>query len=35
MCTYQKENGKTPCCTHDCDGCVWNQTSENEEEKES
>ncbi len=33
MCTYQNENGKAPCCTHDCDVCVWNQTSENEEEK--
>ena len=24
MCRYFKENGKVPCCTHDCNGCVWN-----------
>ena len=22
-CSYYAENGKKPCCTHDCDGCVW------------
>lgn len=25
MCTYQDANGKPPCCTHDCDGCVWHE----------
>lgn len=25
MCTYQDANGKPPCCTHDCDGCVWHK----------
>lgn len=28
MCKYQQENGKSPCCTHDCDGCVWNEPDE-------
>ena len=23
MCNYFKENNKMPCCTHDCDGCIW------------
>lgn len=23
MCKYYTENGKPPCCTHDCNGCVW------------
>ena len=31
-CTYQKENGKPPCCTHDCEGCVWYEVYEDEEE---
>lgn len=22
-CSYYAENGKKPCCTHDCDGCTW------------
>ena len=22
-CTYYEENGKEPCCTHSCDGCMW------------
>lgn len=22
-CSYYAENGKKPCCTHDCDECVW------------
>ena len=22
-CSYCIENGKKPCCTHDCDGCTW------------
>ena len=28
VCTYQKENGKLPCCTHDCDGCIWHEEYE-------
>lgn len=32
MCTYQRENGKAPCCTHDCDGCVWHEEDEDEED---
>ena len=32
MCTYQKENGKEPCCTHDCEGCMWNDKDEDEED---
>lgn len=23
-CTYEKENGKPPTCTHECKGCMWN-----------
>ena len=23
MCTYYRENGKQPTCTHDCEGCTW------------
>ncbi len=23
ICTYQMENGKAPCCTHECNGCMW------------
>ena len=22
-CSYYAENGKKPCCTHDCYGCTW------------
>lgn len=22
-CSYCIENGKEPCCTHECDGCMW------------
>lgn len=22
-CSYYAENGNKPCCTHDCDRCVW------------
>lgn len=29
MCTYEAENGKSPCCTHDCNGCVWHVDEEN------
>ena len=34
MCVYQKENGKVPCCTHDCEGCVWNEAYEDEKEED-
>lgn len=32
MCTYEAENGKSPCCTHDCNGCVWHVDEENDDE---
>lgn len=32
MCTYQRENAKAPCCTHDCDGCMWCEKDEDEKE---
>jgi len=22
-CSYYAENGKKPCCTHDCNWCTW------------
>jgi len=22
-CSYYINNKKEPCCTHDCDGCMW------------
>ena len=22
-CSFYTENGKKPCCTHDCDRCMW------------
>jgi len=22
-CSYYAENDKKPCCTHDCDVCMW------------
>ena len=29
-CVYANwHDGNPPCCTHDCDGCVWNDTSKN------
>lgn len=34
MCTYQRENGKAPCCTYDCNGCMWYEKDEDEDEKE-
>ena len=34
MCTYYKWNGKVPCCTHSCDGCVWHEEDEDDEEAE-
>lgn len=23
FCRYYENNNKKPCCTHECDGCVW------------
>ena len=23
MCKYYEVNGVIPCCTHDCEGCIW------------
>lgn len=28
MCGYVKEYGTAPCCTHDCNGCVWYEDEE-------
>lgn len=25
MCNYYKENGKQPFCTHEYEGCMWNE----------
>ena len=25
MCSYSKNIGCDPICTHDCDGCEWNE----------
>ena len=22
-CTYYEAKNRKPCCTHECDGCVW------------
>lgn len=33
MCNYPVENGKVPCCTHDCEGCVWHRDDDDEEER--
>lgn len=27
-------DGKPPCCTHECDGCVWNDDDEEAKEGE-
>ena len=32
MCIYQKENGIPPCCIHECDGCMWHEEEEEEEQ---
>lgn len=32
MCTYYDSNGKAPCCTHDCDGCMWYEEEDDDEE---
>ena len=31
MCTYYKEYGKVPCCTHQCEGCVWFEEPEDDD----
>lgn len=31
MCTYYQVNGEAPCCTHDCDGCIFHEADENDE----
>ena len=28
ICRYFEENGKVPCCTHSCTGCMWNEESD-------
>ena len=33
MCTYYKENGKVPCCTHQCEGCVWWEEPEDDDDE--
>ena len=31
-CVYANWNdGSPPCCTHDCDGCIWYAEDESEE----
>lgn len=30
MCTYYDNNGKAPCCTHDCQRCIWNEEDKDE-----
>ena len=31
MCIYMKYNeGKPPCCTHECNGCLWNDEDNDE-----
>ena len=31
-CVYANwHEGNPPCCTHECDGCVWNDDEEVEE----
>lgn len=32
MCTYFNNNGKAPCCTHDCEGCIWHEEEDDDEE---
>lgn len=34
MCTYYRENGKIPCCTYDCDGCMFHEEIEDGEDEE-
>lgn len=33
MCNYPVENGKVPCCTHGCEGCVWHRDDDEEERR--
>ncbi len=28
VCAYLRENGRSPCCTHDCNGCMWYEEQE-------
>lgn len=31
-CVYENwHDGYPPCCTHECDGCVWNDKEEGED----
>ena len=33
MCTYEKWNDdRPPCCTKDCDGCLWNESNDRVEQ---
>lgn len=27
-CRYYETTGKSPCCTQDCRGCIWSETSD-------
>lgn len=33
MCTYYETYKKTPHCTHDCNGCMFYEKSENDEDE--
>ena len=34
MCTYMKyHDDRPPCCTHDCEYCLWYDEDESTEEK--
>lgn len=32
VCAYQRENGSTPHCTHDCSGCMWYEEADGDDE---
>ena len=32
MCNHEKENGKPPVCTHDCNGCIFHEKDDTSEE---
>lgn len=32
MCTYYDVNGIMPCCTHDCQGCMWHEEEGEDDE---
>ena len=34
MCTYYQKYGIIPCCTHDCDGCMFHEETEDGEDEE-